>query len=742
MKKIVFFIFFLSTALFNIHAQVFRPFAIDNYRTANMSADIRANVDDAFILSVNNNDLEQIVSSKSSVIALNFPVSEISSFNVNMQRFDIMAAGSKIVEGTDFGDKGINISNEFVSYIGSAPGIPKSKLVCIFFRDYASAILMTPNETYVMGKIGFGNSENNYILYESSKLKMQRNFVCGSDAMEIPQRISEMQKSLNINPRDYSSSNLLKADIAIESDFDTYTHFNSSLSNTTRYLLSLMTMVSGVYVKDVNVQLYISYLRVWTTSNDPYTGTTSFDLLSEFRSYWNSNMQSVPRTIAHYVTTRPGGLGGVAWVGVLCASVNSGYGYAFSDIDGTYNYLPVYSWDVDVVSHETGHNFGSPHTHNCSWSGGPIDTCYVPVEGGCYTGPAIPRIGTIMSYCHLNSSKVLSFGPQPTQLIRNSAESAPCISNANFFVAVPNGGEIFRAGENRMIIWGTSITSNVNVEYSSNNGSSWNTIQNNVPAVNRNITWQIPLISTTTQARVRVYESGNPANGDLCDSVFQIRPAFRTFSLVSPPLLSRFFTSSTDTSVIYFIWTKAGTLPEIKYKWNLSTFDYIKSISRFSNNAGADSVFSIRLNTLDSIISSWGVQVGDSLRGRWWVKAYSQLDSAGSQPTNFLITLIRQIVGIKPISSNVPKEFFVNPNYPNPFNPETKIKFGLPLRKFVKLVVYNALGKEVEILVNNNLEPGVYEASWNAENYPSGVYFFRVEADGEFEKSGKMILLK
>jgi hypothetical protein len=91
------------------------------------------------------------------------------------------------------------------------------------------------------------------------------------------------------------------------------------------------------------------------------------------------------------------------------------------------NPLPAYSYDVVVVAHELGHNFGSPHTHNCGWVGGPIDTCYF-LEGGC-TGTPHPTVGTIMSYCDTEGGTVvMDFGPQPEALIRNSAEAAGCIT--------------------------------------------------------------------------------------------------------------------------------------------------------------------------------------------------------------------------------------------------------------------------------------------------------------------------
>ena len=80
-------------------------------------------------------------------------------------------------------------------------------------------------------------------------------------------------------------------------------------------------------------------------------------------------------------------------------------------------------------------------------------------------------------------------------------------------------------------------------------------------------------------------------------------------------------------------------------------------------------------------------------------------------------------------------------NYPNPFNPVTTIKYSLSVNSLVKLSVIDILGKEVEILVNENRPAGNYKISWNGSNYPSGVYFCRLQA-GDFINTMKMILLK
>jgi hypothetical protein len=98
-------------------------------------------------------------------------------------------------------------------------------------------------------------------------------------------------------------------------------------------------------------------------------------------------------------------------------------------------------------------------------------------------------------------------------------------------------------------------------------------------------------------------------------------------------------------------------------------------------------------------------------------------------------------VGIKQITSEIPGEFKLEQNYPNPFNPLTKINFSIPQPDFITLKVYNSAGKEIETLVNKNLGAGNYEMNFNADNLPSGIYFYRLSANN-YTETKKMIVLK
>ena len=101
-------------------------------------------------------------------------------------------------------------------------------------------------------------------------------------------------------------------------------------------------------------------------------------------------------------------------------------------------------------------------------------------------------------------------------------------------------------------------------------------------------------------------------------------------------------------------------------------------------------------------------------------------------------------VGINQISTDIPTDFMLDQNYPNPFNPSTKIRFAIRpgiSNTLVRLTVYDILGREVALLVNSNLNPGNYEINWDASNYSSGVYFYRLQTS-DFSEIKKMSLVK
>lgn len=99
------------------------------------------------------------------------------------------------------------------------------------------------------------------------------------------------------------------------------------------------------------------------------------------------------------------------------------------------------------------------------------------------------------------------------------------------------------------------------------------------------------------------------------------------------------------------------------------------------------------------------------------------------------------ITGTSNSHLTVPQTYSLHQNYPNPFNPTTTISFDIPKTAKVKLAIYNVVGKEIVSLVNRKMNPGSYEVNWDASNFTSGVYFYRIFSDG-FVDTKKMVLIK
>jgi len=99
------------------------------------------------------------------------------------------------------------------------------------------------------------------------------------------------------------------------------------------------------------------------------------------------------------------------------------------------------------------------------------------------------------------------------------------------------------------------------------------------------------------------------------------------------------------------------------------------------------------------------------------------------------------VTGIQSMNQHIPNEMRLEPNYPNPFNPSTMIRFTLSKPSRVKIEIYNTIGQRVDLLVNQQMTAGTHKVEFTAQNLSSGIYFYRIQA-GEFQDMKKMVLIK
>jgi hypothetical protein len=286
---------------------------------------------------------------------------------------------------------------------GEVEGQEGARAFVVFFEDGAAwGVVETPAVSWVLSGPAGGP-----LRAQSLDLGAGPPFRCALDEAPPPPEAAAPAPEMPFPPVTHT------ARVAVETDYEYFARFGNATA-ALNYLSGLLGYSSTIYEDQVATELVIPYVSLWSTDADPWAATTSSAALTEFRAYWNANRTGVVRTIAHQLSSRPTG-GGVAYVGVLCSTANA-YGFT-GNISGSFNPAnPQPGWDIIAVSHEIGHNFSSPHTHdycNLGGSASPVDSCYagclagapldLPGPGSLTGGTAGARNGTLMSYCHLRS---------------------------------------------------------------------------------------------------------------------------------------------------------------------------------------------------------------------------------------------------------------------------------------------------------------------------------------------------
>jgi hypothetical protein len=196
------------------------------------------------------------------------------------------------------------------------------------------------------------------VIYKAEDSLVDNSFACEAD---IPTRIKAGDQMAGLE-----SAGSLEAqkrlDIATEADLE-FVNTIGSASAANSEILSILNMVEGTYSLELNLKIRVTYQHTWTTA-DPYAGTSTSAILSNFQNYWNTNLSGAqyPRNTAHLFTAKSNALSqGIAYVGVICISSGATYG-----LSGYISWAPG---KYLVPAHEIGHNLGGQHvdsTQNCA----------------------------------------------------------------------------------------------------------------------------------------------------------------------------------------------------------------------------------------------------------------------------------------------------------------------------------------------------------------------------------------
>lgn len=413
-------------------------------------------VQDANFVAIDNDQLASLFENQPAVIRFTVPRGNDEDLTLTLARVNITTDDFSVGTKGDDAQENIYYKNG-IHYRGIIDGDNQSVAALSFYNGEIAGFFSSANGNYTIGKVE--GEDGVMAVYNSNQLPTLDGAGCyTADSGEPLSTPDDEGIDRGIGCK------VVK--VYFECDYALFVNKGSNTTNVVNYVTAFFNQVATLYANE-NIDIQISQVNVWSTT-DPYASLNSTStVLSSFRTTLGVNFNG---NLAHFLTTRSLG-GGIAYVDVICTK---SYAFGVSMIYGTYSSVPTYSWTVECVTHELGHNLGSPHTQACSWVGGPIDNCY-SVEGSCSPGPAPTNGGTIMSYCHLTSYGINfnnGFGTQPGDLIRSRVLNATCLAASG---AVPTGLATSSIGTGSAVLAWVTVpnATQYTVQYKTAASSTW-----------------------------------------------------------------------------------------------------------------------------------------------------------------------------------------------------------------------------------------------------------------------------
>jgi hypothetical protein len=376
--------------------------------------------------------LSKLNQNKSENIVLKFPQSGGKQLELELVRVYFLPPDFKIKASSG---KSIDYKGGLY-YQGLITGDENSLAAISIFENEVIGIISNSEGNFNLGSLTDNNgmNTNEYIYYNENDLMKRQSFECGVG--EGNTELNRSNNRINVNTPDHPSTTS-PVRMYYVCDYQMYLDKGSNTTNVGNYVTAVFNQVNLLYQNE-SIPLVISSIDVYTAP-DPYLTFTTDQTFEILKAFGTDTKNGFVGDLAQLLSTRTPITGAIAWVNVLCQSYEPGSEsgrYAFCEIENTYQNVPVFSWTVEVMAHETGHNFGSMHTHACVWPVypgggiGAIDSCY-DSEGGCFLGTHVIFNGTIMSYCHIGGAINfnLGFGALPGDTIRKGYEDALCIDN-------------------------------------------------------------------------------------------------------------------------------------------------------------------------------------------------------------------------------------------------------------------------------------------------------------------------
>ena len=363
-------------------------------------------------------------------VSFELPFPGLGPVELTMNEFCNLSDDFTIARSTAEGTREEHYVPNLITYeVTGAEGLGSSFAkvtgIVVMFENYVQASLQLDGKQWELAPAKRpGDRETrveDYVLFDVAKSTATNTFSCAVEDQEREMALMSRQQQQSLVPQC----------VEIGLDIDNFTRNTfADCYAAVDWGLGVLAGVDLVYRTELNdlITLQASYVNVWEDP-EPWAGTVdnAGTMLDQLRVEWtsaNAVLANANWDMIHLMSKRGDtGTGGIAYLGVVCSP---DFACAFSSAMDNQSNFPVippnFTWNLFVVAHELGHNFGSNHTHWCGWPGGPdhpdeptgstgtIHDCF-DSEGGC-AETVINEQGTIMSYCHLQpAGAILEFHP-------------------------------------------------------------------------------------------------------------------------------------------------------------------------------------------------------------------------------------------------------------------------------------------------------------------------------------------
>ena len=348
-------------------------------------------------------DAYPILRSYRNIRLSDFPLSREEKVDLELERFAATTPGTRIVIGTDTGDVPVQHA-DVALFRGKITQKPNSRVVLSVSPRGSYGIIAIDRDGYVITpqrQAGNSHPGQSHAIQKLSELHRKfppAKLKCGtkSTPSDLP--------TISTLPSAELPGSFQVCRLALECDYEFYDRFQD-YRLALDYIFVVFAAITEIYERDVSAKLALTFIRIWTTINDPYSSTGGGPPypLHEFQDYWIAHHSTpgtegyVFRDLAHLMSGR--GVEAAGNISQLCLM----YGYSISGGNAGGGNPPSTSLTHDVlyVAHEIGHNFNGAHTHCIKDDfGNWVDKC--AVESGCNdTQDCTTAPSSIMSYCDI-----------------------------------------------------------------------------------------------------------------------------------------------------------------------------------------------------------------------------------------------------------------------------------------------------------------------------------------------------